>query len=122
MGRNRPENGTKSTPNHSGVNIASCPHWRVLAPKCLRVSALQPLGEEAGVGAPPPEIPYKDPRASCPHWRVSGPNALGPRLCSRSGERQVDALSPRRSRTGTPGTVWQWSAAELGRHRKWAEI
>ena len=64
-------------------------------PKCLRVSALQPFGKEAGLGAPSPEIPYKDPRASCPHWRVSGPNALGPRLCSRSGERPLEALSLR---------------------------
>ena len=58
-------------------------------PKYLRVSALQPFGKEAGLGAPCPEIPCKDPRASCPHWRVSGPDSLEPRLCSRLGKRPV---------------------------------
>ena len=33
-------------------------------PKCLRVSAPLPFGGEAGLGAPLPEIPCKDPRAS----------------------------------------------------------
>ena len=64
-------------------------------PRFLRGPALQPFGSEAGLGAHFPDAPCKGARASCPHWRVSDPDFSGPRLCSRSDEKPVQAFTSR---------------------------
>ena len=84
MGQNRP--GSPGSMKGESCQLSPLAGFR---PNYLRVSALQPFGKGAGLGAPCPEIPCKDPRASCPHWRVLGSDSLEPRLCSRSGKRPV---------------------------------